>query len=317
MKWGMIIMNKCTCNCPKCKDCIQKQKEAAPTTEVSNIPIAIWFDRWRKESYIILYKTMLETYNTTNELVYSNLNDRYNQYKEEEYNEIMNRNNGSYSDPADIDFTEVGSEAAYRVERDLLMKYQYHFSSLVNLYHVFEQQIRKLLYTELNHRSSRVRTKKDMPEFATKFGEIKDVLTKLKYPYATTPSWSTIDELNKITNTYKHGDGPSAKRLYRKDKDIFANNATKFFYYEEPKSKQEERAYINSLDAEELEIYREREGILVMENELTTNAEIVLRQDKTPFEKYVNAIIDFWNAFPEHYSTYVEIEVEVEDTDLP
>lgn len=252
---------------------------------------------------------MLKTYNTTNELVYSNLKERFDQYQKDVYNELLDR----YIDPSDIDYTEIGSEAFERVERDLLMKYQFHFSSLVNLYQVFEQQIRKLLYKELNHRLSRVRTKDDMPTFATKFGEIKAVLKELNYPIGTIPSWSTIDELNKIAITYKHGDGNSAKSLYRKNKDIFVNQATGFFHYGEPKSKMEELEYINSLDAEELEEFREHEKILLMERELTTNTEIVLRQDKTPFNKYVNAIIDFWGTFPEHYTTQVEVKVEEAD----
>lgn len=276
--------------------------------KVSKISISIWFNNSEKESYIALYKTMLTTYNTTNELVYKDLKERFEQYQKEEYNELMNRHSGSHTDPADLDYSEVGSEASYRVERDLLMKYQYHFSSLVNLYQVFEQQIRKLLYKELNHRLSQVRTKDDMPNFATKFGDIKAVLKTLNFPFATIPSWSTIDELNKIANTYKHGDGNSAKSLYRKNKDIFANRATQFFYYEKPQSKEEERAYKSSLDAEEIVEYRENEKILMVEEELTTNAEIVLRQDKTPYEKYVNSLINFWEAFPEQYKTQVMVE---------
>ncbi|MFT0601297.1 hypothetical protein ACMHYP_10740 [Bacillus cereus] len=300
-------MTGCTCNCRKCQHCIHKQVET-PKMEIQTI--SIWFNDWEKKSHIALYKKMHSNYNATNELLYSNLSERFEQYQEEVYNEQVNQ----YSNPIDIDYAEIGSEANFRLEQDLLMKYQFHFSSLVNLYQVFEQQIRKLLYKELNHRLSNVRTQEDMPNFATTFGAIKILFKKLNYPFGETPSWSTIDELNKISNTYKHGDGNSAKSLYRKNKDIFANESTRFFYYDEPKSKEEERAYINSLDSKELEEYQQNEKILLIERELTTNTEIVLRQDKTSFEKYVTAITDFWETFPEHYTT--QVEVVTEETDL-
>lgn len=309
------MMNTCTCDCRKCKQCLNKDGEESKI-KVSKIQISIWFDRWKKESYIKLYQTMLQNYNRTNELVYSNLQDKFEEYRQEEYNKLINDSVGTHVDPADIDYSEIESEAAYRVERDLLMKYQFHFISLVNIYQVFEQQIRKLLFTELNHKLSPVRTKEEMPEFATKFGDIKSVLKELNFSIGEIPSWSTIDELNKISNTYKHGDGNSAKSLYRKNRDIFANKATRFFYYEEPRSKEEERAYIRSLDEDELEDYMENEKILLMEYELTTNSEIVLRQDNTPFEKYVNAIISFWESFPEHYTTQIDVEEEVKEVDV-
>ncbi|WIY58988.1 hypothetical protein [Bacillus arachidis] len=305
-------MTECTCNCRKCRHCIHKQGEAS-NIKTEEVKVSLWFNQWERKSYITLYRIMLSSYNKTNEVVYNNLTDRFDQYQEEIYNELINNYS---SDPADLDYTEIGSEASYRVEQDLLMKYQFHFSSLVNLYQVFEQQIRKLLYKELNHHLSGVRTKEEMPKFATKFGEIKKLLKTLNYPLGNTPSWSTIDELNKIANTYKHGDGNSATTLYRQNKDIFVNEATCFFYYDEAKTKEEEQTYINSLDPKELENYRKNEKMLLIDRELTTNMEIVLRQDKTPFEKYVNAIINFWETFPKHYETMVEVEEELAETEL-
>jgi hypothetical protein len=278
-------------------------------TEVE-VKISIWLPSHKRDSFLTLYETMLSNYINTIELVYSNIKERFEQYQKEEYEKLMNQYRGTNIDPADIDYSDIGSEASYRVERDLLMRYQYHFSSLVNLYQVFEQQIRKYLYKELNHRLSQVRTKDEMPNFATTFGEIKNVLKVLNYPIGRVPSWSTIDELNKIANTYKHGDGNSAKSLYRKNKTIFANQATPLFYYQEPKSKEEEKAYIKWLDPQELVEYRVNEKILFMTRELTTNTEIVLREDKTPYSKYVKAILDFWDSFPEHYETMVKVNVE-------
>lgn len=273
--------------------------------DLNQVNITIFLFKERREGFIELYNDMKNTYNRTMELVHSNIGDRHDDYKREEYAKLMKKCHGM--DPADIDYSEFESEAASRIERDYLMKYQFHFSSLVNLYQVFEQQIRKQLYKELNHRLSRVRTKDEMPSFATTFGGIKDVLKALNYQTGDIKSWPLIDELNKIANVYKHGDGNSAKRLYRSNKKLFVDRTNALFYFQPPKDKKEEKEYFNSLDPEEQQEYKERKEILLIKDELTTNSEIVLREDLTEYSKYVKAITDFWSNFPESYSTTVRI----------
>lgn len=271
----------------------------------NQVYVKIFLFKEKKDEFVQLYNTMQNTYNRTMELVHSNIDDRYDDYKYEEYEKLKVKSHGM--DPADIDYSEYESEAAFRIERDYLMKYQFHFSSLVNLYQVFEQQIRKLLYSELNHRLSLVRTKDKMPSFATTFGGIKDVLKALNYQTGVVKSWPLIDELNKIANVYKHGDGNSAKRLYRSNKELFVDLTNSLFYFQTPKNKTEEEEYINSLNPEEQQEFKERKEILLIKEELTTNSEIVLREDLTEYSKYVKAIIDFWSVFPECYTTIVRI----------
>jgi len=271
----------------------------------NQVYVKIFLFKEKKDEFVQLYNTMQNTYNRTMELVHSNIDDRYDDYKYEEYEKLKVKSHGM--DPADIDYSEYESEAAFRIERDYLMKYQFHFSSLVNLYQVFEQQIRKLLYSELNHRLSLVRTKDKMPSFATTFGGIKDVLKALNYQTGVVKSWPLIDELNKIANVYKHGDGNSAKRLYRSNKELFVDLTNSLFYFQTPKNKTEEEEYFNSLNPEEQQEFKERKEILLIKEELTTNSEIVLREDLTEYSKYVKAIIDFWSVFPECYTTIVRI----------
>lgn len=263
--------------------------------------ITLWLSNSEKALYINLYQTILESYKEVNKLVFNNMEQRFKMYQDEVRNELEKIYSG------DIEISDIIEEAGNRLDLYKLMEYQYHFSSLVNLYQVFEQQIRKYLYKELNHPLSNVRTKENMDAFATKFGNLRKILNELNYPLEKM-SWPIIDELNKIANTYKHGDGTSAKRLFLKNKDIFVNEITRFFYYAEPRSKEEEQEYKASLDEEELKKYKEQEKILLMERELTTNMEIVLRIDNTPIEKYVNAIIDFWEKIPEYHTVSVEVE---------
>ncbi|WP_394122213.1 hypothetical protein [Planococcus donghaensis] len=286
----------------KCKNCVDKQPKTPKTHEVS---ITLWLNPSRRAAYINFYQNMLDNYDKTVNLVYSDIKERTEGYKKEVYDEFLQSRS-----PEDIDTFDIGSEAAYRLERDFLMHYQYHFSQLVNLYHTFEQQIRKQLYEELNHRLSPIRTKEVMKDFATKFGHIDVVLTELNYPYKSHPSWGLIIELNTIANTYKHGDGPAAQRLNQR---FFVTAATYLFNYENERTKKEESAYLKTLDEEEKKEYREQKMNKLMDRELSTNLSMVLRADKTPFKVYVQAIIEFWKTFPEHLSSKVTVEVEPEE----
>ncbi|WP_316572406.1 hypothetical protein [Neobacillus sp. YIM B06451] len=45
-----------------------------------------------------------------------------------------------------------------------------------------------------------------------------------------------------------------------------------------------------------------------MDVELTTNAEIVFDIEKVGFDKYPNAIIEFWEDFPERLNPVVEVD---------
>lgn len=286
----------------------QSAENQPETPKTQSVNITLWLSDWERTSYIALYQDLLANYEKTTKAVYSNIKERYDVYLQEILEELYKHNA-----PEDVDTNDAGSEAHDRMERDLLMHYQYHFSQLVNLYHTFEQHIRKQLYEELNHRMSPVRTTEVMRDFATKFGDIKGLLKELNYPFQTNTSWQKIDELNKIANTYKHGDGNSAKRL---DKRFFVSDATRLFNYEPERTKQEEREYVRGLTDKEKEEYEVEKKALIMERELTTSLAIVLRPDKTPFNTYTDAIIDFWQTFPEHLSSTVELISEAsEDTE--
>lgn len=293
----------CTCTCEKCQHCQHKEKPEAPKTET--VGITLWLNEWERASIVELYDNMLANYEKTTTQLYSNIKERYDVYFEEISREYWER----YGNPEEFTLDEIGSDASDKMEQDLLMHYQYHFSQLVNLYHVFEQQVRRKLYKELNHRMSNVRTTNVMKEFATKFRDVKDLLKKLNYP--VNEAWQGIDELNKIANTYKHGDGNSATRL---NPTFFVNEATRYYYYEESRSKEEERAYRLSLSENERARYVEDLDKKTLERELTTNLAMTLRQDKTPYKKYIKAVILFWDTFPEHLVSNVEISVKEEET---
>lgn len=297
-----MTKSACTCSCEKCQHCLHKeQPEALKTTTVE---ITLWLSDWEKSSIVESYNNMLANYKKTTTTLYGDIKERFEGYRAEIYTDLLKR----YGDPQDVDYDEVGSLASDKVDQDLLMHYQYHFSQLVNLYHMFEQQIRRKLYQELNHRLSPVRTKAVMREFATKFGDVKDLLKKLNYPMNQV--WREIDELNKIANTYKHGDGQSATRL---DSAFFVNEATRLFNYEEPRTREEEKAFRRSLTEKERARYDEDMENKILNRELTTNLAITLRADKTPYDKYIKAVIKFWETFPQHLVSTVEVEISEDE----
>lgn len=298
-----MMESTCTCTCEKCQHCLYKeQPEASKTTTVG---VTLWLNNWERASIVEFYNNMLANYEKTTTLLYSNILERFDGYREEVSKDFLKR----YGDPEDINYDDVGSTASDKVEQDLLMHYQYHFSQLVNLYHVFEQQIRRKLYQELNHNMSSVRTKEVMRDFATKFGDVKGLLKELNYPMGN-QAWRGIDELNKIANTYKHGDGNSAIRL---DSTFFVNEANRHFNYEEPRTKEEERTYRLSLTEMERDKYDENVENKILNRELTTSLAITLRPDKTPYEKYIKVVKSFWETFPEHLVSNLEVELSEEE----
>lgn len=122
---------------------------------------------------------------------------------------------------------------------------------------------------------SPIRTKDDFSKFGFNMGQIKEAYEFLNYDLTKTSQWETVELLADLVNTYKHGDGRSATRLYNKNPDLFL----KGYFVDER----------------------------LMDVELTTNAEIVFDIEKVGFDKYTNAIVEFWEDFPEHLNPVVEV----------
>jgi hypothetical protein len=162
----------------------------------------------------------------------------------------------------------------YRAEK--LMEYNFHLSLLATMYQLFEQQLRGFIYSEFNHSTSPVQTEEDFPDFGRDMGKIKNEYNYLNYDLTATPQWETVETLADLVNTFKHGDGRSAKKLYLKNPDFFLKA-----YYGDKR---------------------------VMDVELTTNNEIVLDIGKIGFNTYSNAIIEFWENFPEHISSVITVD---------
>lgn len=239
------------------------------------VQLNIWLPKHKREKYILIFNKLQEKFDTAMKTLFNDIEGSANEYRSKMAEEYGTAYNYEVVDPSDIyEQIEMESYEFYRAEK--LLEYNFHLSLLATMYQIFEQQLRGFIYSELNHPASPVRTEKDFPEFGDNMGKIKKVYQEVDYDVTVTPQWETIETLADLINTYKHGDGRSAKRLYKKNSDWFLKA-----YYDNKR---------------------------VMDIELTTNGEIVFDLKKIGFNDYINAIVDFWEEFPEHLTGIVTVD---------
>lgn len=239
------------------------------------VQLNVWLPKHKREQYLSIYKKFQEKFATTMETLFNDIEGSANKYKEKLVEEYGTAYDYEVVDPSDI-FENIEMETYEFYKAEKLMEYNFHLSLLASTYQIFEQQLRGFIYSELNHKLSPIRINGEFSKFGFNMGQIKEAYEFLNYDLTKTSQWETVELLADLVNTYKHGDGRSAKRLYIKNPDLF------------------------------LEGYFGDERL--MDVELTTNAEIVFDIEKIGFDKYTNAIIEFWEEFPEHLNPVVEID---------
>ncbi|MDX8363488.1 hypothetical protein [Cytobacillus sp. IB215316] len=239
------------------------------------VQLNVWLPKHKRKQYLSIHKKLQEKFATTMETLFNDIEGSANKYKEKLFEEYGTAYDYEVVDPSDIlENIEMETYEFFKAEK--LMEYNFHLSLLASTYQIFEQQLRGFIYSELNHKLSPIRTKDEFSKFGFNMGQIKEAYEFLNYDLTKTSQWETIELLADLVNTYKHGDGRSAKRLYNKNPDLFLKG-----YFGDER---------------------------LMDVELTTNAEIVFDIEKVGFDKYTTAIIEFWEDFPEHINPVVEID---------
>jgi hypothetical protein len=228
-----------------------------------------WLNSFKRKKLISIHQTLQAKYEVTMNTLFYDIEDAAKKHREHLVQHYGSMFYGENADMGDV-YDQIQEEAYEFYQAEKLMEYNFHLSLLATMYQIFEQQLRAFIYEELNHRLSPVRTEEDFPEFGTNMGKIKEAFKHVNYDLETTIQWDRIATLADLINTYKHGDGRSSKRLYKKNPELFI------------------KAY-----------YGERR---LMDQELTTNAEIVFDLKEIEFRTFSDAIIDFWKGFPEHLS---------------
>ncbi|MDR4914107.1 hypothetical protein RGU76_03030 [Bacillus pseudomycoides] len=230
------------------------------------VQLTAWLNPYRRNQYVAMYERMKDKHSSVMALLFPN----HERVAEEHYKELETEYSTAFdwenTDPADV-FQMIQEKAYEFYEFEVLMEHNYYLSFLTNMYQIFEQQLRSFVYSELNHSFSPVRTK-NLAKFGTNMNEIKEAYKALDYDLEKNTYWETIHILSDIANTFKHGDGRSAKRLFKKHPEMF-----KVYEYDNQR---------------------------VMDRELTTNSEVVFEIEKIDFNTYADALINFWKEFPEN-----------------
>lgn len=256
-------------------------------------------------TYLLMYKELKEH---STEVM-----DKYRREGEEFINKHFSFN-PEYDDPGDY-YERIEKYAIQRMEEQSLMHYQFELMSLSNLYQIFEQQLRKWLFKEMTHTHNEYINQiefvledeeNDYGKFFSKFGALHKLLEEMnftfKMPVSTkrgnpklsqwfddeednfvevriieTEIWQLIRECNLLSNTFKHGSGPTAKVLY-----------------------EEKPQYFNKVNETKL-----------MNLYLTTNLEEVLNVKEISFGKYANAMKQFWEKMKTHQSGSIKLMIDI------
>ncbi|MBL3728934.1 hypothetical protein JIN86_04830 [Lysinibacillus sp. HST-98] len=278
-----------------------KTKVNNPNIELRDLKFNLYLDPSKKKQFIRIFDLLTETHDQTINTVYKHLlagPDEVEKIFIEEFEAKENSNfNPDYFDYGDY-MEEMQNYVWDRLDEQYLMLYQFKLMSLSNLYQVFEQQLRKWLYEEITHRTNehynQVKfnhvsngNKNTFDSFLNNFGKLRDSLEELNLTF-TNPSgseelivdtniWKIIRECNLLSNTFKHGSGSSAENLYKLCSEYFEKvNKTRL-----------------------MDFYR------------TTNLERVLNVEKISFEKYSNAMQQFWINMKEHQRCSIKMNVDI------
>lgn len=278
----------------KCKD---------PNIEKRELHFHLYLNPSFKKQFIRMYDVLADNHSRIYKAVYERLKnhteDVQNEFKEQAENMLKGNYMSEYSDYGDY-MEEVRDYVYERLDEQFLMHYQFELMSLSNLYQVFEQQLRKWLYEEMTHNENEYinqvefihvneKNENAYNTFYGDFGKLTKVFTELKLTFTDlfddeeliveSDIWKTIRECNLLSNTFKHGSGGSADNLY----NLYPN------YFEK----------VLSSSTRLMDMYR------------TTNLERVLNVDKISFEKYSNAMKEFWENMKEHQRGKVMMKINI------
>ncbi|GLF88356.1 MULTISPECIES: hypothetical protein [Bacillus] len=273
----------------------RKIKANNPNIQRKELHFHLYLSQKIKEDNIRIFDVLLDNHARIYKAVYerlnTNLEDVLKEFEEEAKHIIT-----QYTDYGD--YIEAVQDYVFeRLDEQLLMRYQFELMSLSNLYQVFEQQLRKWIFAEMTHIENQYINQVEFclennkregvySQFYSNFKKITDLLAELKLTLefwngeefiVHTEIWKTIRECNLLSNTYKHGSGLSAENLYNLYPHYFEKvNKTRL-----------------------MDLYR------------TTNLERVLDINKISFEKYCNAMKEFWGKIKEHQYGKVIANIDI------
>lgn len=233
---------------------------------MSNIrKVSIFLPDSYREEYIALYMKLSENYKKISNQIFSLIDKTTEEHSKMLEKKANTAYDFEFTDPGDV-LESIYHETVEFYEMEKLMEYNFKLSSLATAYQMLEQQLRKFMYEEIDHDLNKIQ-KNDFLDFGTNMKKIKKLYKFVGYDLSSNKHWSDIEDLYDIVNTFKHGSGRSSERLYEKRPALFLKS--------------------------------EFSGESLINQELTSNAAIVLDISHLDVECYINTIINFWKEFPE------------------
>jgi DNA-binding protein Fis len=227
----------------------------------------IYLPDYQKEPYKQRIISFVDMYKKRLAVQFDNLDEEAEQAVERYYEEL-----DGYFDPDRHDQADI-SEKARDFSIDYwqtlnLMKYNTYMMTLATLYQIWEQLLRELSFREITRHNKLVDCKGkvlEFKDFCVTYGEIKSLFSISDWPPESITSWDTINELRMVQNVIKHGDGLAADQLKQIQPDYFQDVS----------------------------------GTLIMDLYGSTLNEIALSIPETAIDRYLEALIEFWEEMPE------------------
>lgn len=234
---------------------------------MTTVSLSAWLPTYQREQYIETYEHMKDKYTIVMDTLFSDHMKSADEHMKKLDAEYATAFNYDEVDPSDV-YEMIHEKAMQFYQSEVLMEHNFHLLLLSNIYQMFEQQLRSFVYSAFNHKFSPVSTG-PFQKIGLNMNELKDAFSYLNYDLTTNSHWNTIYTLSDIVNTFKHGDGRSAKRLQ--------TNNPSFFKIDNSNQR-------------------------IMDSEFTTNSVPVFELEEIPFDNYADALKGFWHEVPEHLS---------------
>ncbi len=221
----------------------------------------LYFHRSLRDYYKSSIKSFKQIFNDKLFINFANIEAEAEKFTNEYYDKSGSIPGDGSIDMADIAEISLKNGIIFYSELSLV-KYEFTAISISSIYHLWEQQTRKFLFDELSHDHNISFT-----EFCSRgMHDFKEYFTFHNVNIELLHSWELLDELRLLSNVIKHGDGDSAKKLFKRNKNLLKQGEFKIG----PKL---------TLD--------------------TTLLEETLNLNQDLFNKYADNIVDFWDELPE------------------
>lgn len=228
----------------------------------------IYLHQGKREQFKRFITVFIKTYMERVSPVFDSIDEEANEYTQKVFEMLGQSFDPDRDDEAD--FAERAQEQGYEYWEGLaLMQYNTKLMSIATLYQFWEQQVRKLVFEELNRhhtfsdKKGRIITFKT---FCTRgIDDMKEVFHQCGVELESLNSWAKINELRLLQNVIKHGDGKSS----------------------------------SDLEALRPDFYRKIGNTKIMDLYLSVLNEVALDVDDNEIVVYGDALKEFWDELPE------------------